>query len=118
MAKQDDWVRLTVRMPPDLYERLQAIVASGPLSMNAEIVARLERTLRPPTLDTPADPAAVEDMRDAANKLYEALAMARAEGGRVTLEVKVEGIADNDIADRIGGQAYDAIASDPLEKPD
>lgn len=44
MAKQDDWVRLTVRMPPELYERLADTVARGPLSMNAEIVDRLENS--------------------------------------------------------------------------
>lgn len=49
MAKQDDWVRLTVRMPPELYEQLQAIVASGPRSMNAEIVSRLQQTLDAPS---------------------------------------------------------------------
>lgn len=45
MAKQDDWVRLTVRLPPDVYARLNEIVAAGPNSMNAEIVARLEASL-------------------------------------------------------------------------
>lgn len=42
MAKQDDWVRLTVRLPPEVYARLTETVATGPNSMNAEIVSRLE----------------------------------------------------------------------------
>jgi len=110
--------KFLVRLPDGMRDLLAEAAKANKRSMNAEIVARLERTLRPPGLDTPADPAAVQDMRDAANKLYEALTMARAEGGRITLEVKVEGIADDDIADRIGGQAYDAIASDPGEEPE
>lgn len=48
MAKQDDWVRLTVRMPPELYARLQQAVADGPNSMNAEVVARLQQSLEEP----------------------------------------------------------------------
>lgn len=45
MAKQDEWVRLTVRLPPDLYERLTSKTAQGGASMNAEIVARLQTSL-------------------------------------------------------------------------
>ena len=42
MAKQDDWVRLTVRLPPDVHARLSDAVAVGANSMNAEIVERLQ----------------------------------------------------------------------------
>lgn len=39
MAKQDDWIRITLRLPGDLHERLVEAAASS--SMNAEIVERL-----------------------------------------------------------------------------
>jgi predicted DNA-binding protein len=42
MAKQDDFVRITVRMPPELYERLRT--SARATSINAEIVERLSRT--------------------------------------------------------------------------
>ncbi|WP_312795588.1 hypothetical protein [Tianweitania sp.] len=40
MAKQDDYVRYTIRVPSDLYARVQE--AAGEKSLNAEIVERLE----------------------------------------------------------------------------
>lgn len=40
MAKQDDYVRYTIRVPASLYARVQD--AAGEKSVNAEIVARLE----------------------------------------------------------------------------
>lgn len=43
MAKQDSWVRLQVRMPPELHERLKD--AAGASSLNADIVRRLEESL-------------------------------------------------------------------------
>lgn len=42
MAKQDDYVRYTIRVPAELYERLQ--LAAGEKSVNAEIVSRLENS--------------------------------------------------------------------------
>lgn len=43
MAKQDDYVRYTVRLPADLYQRIQN--AAGDKSVNAEIIHRLELSL-------------------------------------------------------------------------
>jgi hypothetical protein len=40
MAKQDDYVRYTIRVPADLYGKLQE--AAGEKSINAEIITRLE----------------------------------------------------------------------------
>lgn len=40
MAKQDDWIRITLRLPPELHQRLSD--EAGAKSLNAEIVARLE----------------------------------------------------------------------------
>lgn len=45
MAKQDDYVRYTVRIPQPLYEQVQE--AAGEKSVNAEIVERLMRSFRP-----------------------------------------------------------------------
>lgn len=39
MAKQDDYVRYTIRVPVDLYLQIQA--AAGDKSVNAEIISRL-----------------------------------------------------------------------------
>ncbi|WP_298700957.1 hypothetical protein [uncultured Brevundimonas sp.] len=43
MAKQETHVRYTIRVPVDLYGKLQK--AAGAKSVNAEIVERLERSL-------------------------------------------------------------------------
>lgn len=40
MAKQDDYVRYTIRLPAPLYNRVRE--AAGEKSVNAEIIARLE----------------------------------------------------------------------------
>ena len=40
MAKQDDWIRITLRLPKDLHARISA--AEGPSSLNATIVQALE----------------------------------------------------------------------------
>ena len=42
MAKQDDWVRITLRVPADLHEQLNEAADAG--SMNAEIIERLRWT--------------------------------------------------------------------------
>jgi len=39
VAKQDDWTRITLRLPPDLHANL--VAAAGGLSLNTEIVRRL-----------------------------------------------------------------------------
>ena len=56
MAKQDDFVRYTIRVPAPLYERLKD--AAGVKSVNAEIVARLENSFRESEA-IPDDPAEV-----------------------------------------------------------
>jgi hypothetical protein len=44
MATQDEWTRVTIRIPPTLHERLQDAAATDNRSMNAEIIARLTAT--------------------------------------------------------------------------
>jgi hypothetical protein len=43
MAKQDDWVRITLRLPPELHEMLVGQAGAG--SLNAEIVERLIKSV-------------------------------------------------------------------------
>lgn len=43
MAKQDDYVRITLRLPPDLHRELAK--SAGARSLNSEIVSRLERSI-------------------------------------------------------------------------
>ena len=42
MAKQDDWAKITLRLPPDLHRKLAE--ATGANSLNAEIVQRLDES--------------------------------------------------------------------------
>lgn len=42
MAKQDDFVRITLRLPPDLHEKLRDATGAG--SLNATIVDRLDQS--------------------------------------------------------------------------
>jgi len=43
MAKQDDYVRITLRLPPGLHKDL--VELAGPASLNAYIVLRLEEAV-------------------------------------------------------------------------
>ncbi|WP_271896290.1 Arc family DNA-binding protein [Candidatus Phyllobacterium onerii] len=43
MAKQDEWTRITLRIPPELHEKLTEAARTS--SMNAEIIRRLEYTI-------------------------------------------------------------------------
>lgn len=62
MAKQADYVRYTIRVPADLYASLQE--GAGEKSVNAEIVARLERYN--------ALPKIISDYEQAEKDLFEA----------------------------------------------
>lgn len=111
MAKQDDWVRLTVRMPPDLYERLQESVAHGARSMNAEIVDRLYGSFEGPRL---TDHLMLD--RDQAGKLAEGFKQLAATaiplGGGLTVYFSV-----ND-AEAIAARQQAAEAdAEPAQKP-
>lgn len=44
MATQDDYTRITLRIPKDLHARLAQAAEETSKSMNAEIIARLEET--------------------------------------------------------------------------
>jgi len=45
MAKQDNWPKFTLRLPPDLHRHLSEV--AGAKSLNAEIVDRLQSTIGP-----------------------------------------------------------------------
>lgn len=47
MAKQDDYTRYTIRVPADLYQRVQDAADREGRSVNAEIVATLEEKYPP-----------------------------------------------------------------------
>lgn len=51
MATQDDYVRITLRLPKELQERLNEATEESFRSMNAEIVARLEESFTPRTIN-------------------------------------------------------------------
>lgn len=42
MAKQDDWARITLRLPGRLHDQLTGAIADKAQSLNAEIVERLQ----------------------------------------------------------------------------
>jgi len=42
MAKQDEWIRITLRIPGDLHSKLVSAADENNRSMNAEIIATLE----------------------------------------------------------------------------
>lgn len=48
MVNQNNWSRITLRIPPDLHDRL--VAASGARSLNAEIVSTLEEKYPAPTI--------------------------------------------------------------------
>lgn len=45
MAKQDNYVRYTIRVPQETYSQLEKAAAGANRSANAEIVSRLERSV-------------------------------------------------------------------------
>lgn len=78
MARQDTYVRYTIRLPAPLYERVRE--AAGEKSINAEIIARLETSFGVVGLGEAAakpkrdDTAALRrDIQELAKKLDSAL---------------------------------------------
>ncbi|MDK8874413.1 Arc family DNA-binding protein [Paracoccus sp. SSJ] len=64
MAKQDDWARITLRLPRELHEKLNIALDETNRSMNAEIVARLTESLeRDDLMRTPAPGGGLFGMR-------------------------------------------------------
>lgn len=61
LAKQENWLKITLRLPPELHRKLAE--ATGANSLNAEIVQRLELSLTLPPIALP--PELVERMRAA-----------------------------------------------------
>lgn len=69
MAKQDDYVRYTIRVPADLYEKVRA--AAGDKSVNAEIIARLEASFAEPQKNAGLGPIIESIAREEYRKLSE-----------------------------------------------
>ncbi|AZV00280.1 Arc family DNA-binding protein [Paracoccus kondratievae] len=61
MAKQDDWIRITLRLPRELHEKLTGALDDTNRSMNAEIVSRLEQSFW--TADPPPQMGGVFGLR-------------------------------------------------------
>ncbi len=78
MATQDDYQRITVRLPPDIHEKLTQAANSSAKSVNAEIVSRLEASFeaeaRTPESDISALSIELMAMTDLIEKSQAALA--------------------------------------------
>lgn len=57
MANQDDYIRITLRIPKDLHGRLSELAEETSKSMNAEIIGRLEASVLAESLDVALLPA-------------------------------------------------------------
>jgi hypothetical protein len=68
MAEEDDFVRITLRLPAALHASLNEAAAKK-RSMNAEIIARLERSLREQDYQKE-----VSDLRSAVTEIHTMLA--------------------------------------------
>lgn len=53
MSDNDSTIRITLRIPADLHEKLVKAASEDNRSMNAEIIQRLEKSLDPNQLKTP-----------------------------------------------------------------
>ncbi|TPW26041.1 Arc family DNA-binding protein [Pararhizobium mangrovi] len=71
MAKQDDYVRYTIRVPADLYERVSKAAEGSSRSVNAEINERLESSFTG-GIGT-GTPLTVEALREEGRKVEELL---------------------------------------------
>jgi hypothetical protein len=70
MARQDDYVRYTIRVPAELYERVKE--AAGDRSVNAEIIERLDKSFQPqPSAESTA--AATDSLIESAKLIAEAV---------------------------------------------
>lgn len=76
MAKQDDWARITLRLPPELHARLTNEAAAA--SINAEIVGRLEQSFDWPVLSTSLKNA-IEDSAESNSQSVQQELLARLE---------------------------------------
>jgi len=78
MGKQDDFIRITLRLPPELHRQLQEAARTS--SLNAEIIKRLEESFEQrvvvfePDANTPVDiPAASAAITEVLEKTDEAI---------------------------------------------
>jgi len=84
-AKQDDFVRITLRLPPDLHEVL--VKSAGASSLNAEIVSRIEQSFSSQSLEH-----RLERFEDNENRLMFLVADLRK--SQLTLENQAQQLAD------------------------
>lgn len=79
MAKQDDYVRYTIRVPKEIFEPLEKAAHESNRSANAEIIARLAYTVANP-------PEAVEALKRQSDALDDEINL---------MEGDLRGLADN-----------------------
>ncbi|WP_395011747.1 Arc family DNA-binding protein [Undibacterium sp.] len=59
MAKQDDYIKTALRLPRPIHEKLLVESESSGKSMNAEIIARLEKSFK----EDPIDPTSLSGIQ-------------------------------------------------------
>lgn len=104
MAKQDDFARITLRLPKELHERLLA--SSGARSLNAEIVDRLTDSYAAeavtPRLDSAlADLEAHLDRSKREDLEFAKFARDQIVGMRGVIELLLDTATDDEARDRI-----------------
>lgn len=92
-AKQTD-PQYKLRYPAELRDRIAEAAKANNRSVNAEIVARLERTFRAEGKSigrpSPSPHGAADDLRQIANALVDAAALARESGVHVEVHLRTE----------------------------
>lgn len=106
MAKQQDYVRYTIRLPAELYGRIQA--AAGEKSVNAEIAERLARSFAPPAERILA---LLIQMREELDKLTVTLKLTGEELELLDKEASKRGTTMGDIITTILERAIEEIMS-------
>lgn len=87
MARQDDYIRTALRLPPDMHKALHESADASGKSFNAEIIARLQASFAEPTQGVDRDVAIASSTAEA---MLKALDRAN-EHGKLLLK-KVEAI--------------------------
>ena len=109
MAKQDDWVRLTLRLPPDLYGLLNEAVEGSPHSMNAEIANRLWRSFKEEAVWRRN-----QEEHNATAQFVSALMEAMHYGRKLGRSVKVEVSVPDDLKSDTGTGGVGGFTGDPF----
>lgn len=96
---QDEWVRMTLRLPRQLHQKLQ-FLSSNAASLNAEIVNRLEwACAEPPSETEELDAAAVATIHDKLDQILVKLGPQMSTANRLQfVDAAGNVVADPDVA--------------------